>query len=242
MNFYLSKADEAGSETDRQKVMMQIVQELCKRPGLNKCGFEMPTIYIPDETIIRNTRCVNQIEGVCDQIEKSINFTIQNTLNSLEKDCNQITELIEAKIEEDNNRQNSNLKASVLGLAMVFMAILFPFLSLLNLVSGAESPLLSQVVGDTAATALRSYLYPINAFWEALPAQYHFYALLSIVVMSGVFLLLARWSSRLVPTLTKKEKKLLIEKRDYIQAHIKSQKHDLYKEYLSEIVSGGDLD
>lgn len=73
--FYLSKADEAGKETDRQvslpdlynlflfqrklnlwdelffshqRVMMQIVQELCRRPGLNKCGFEMPTIYIPN--------------------------------------------------------------------------------------------------------------------------------------------------------------------------------------------------
>lgn len=31
MHFFLSKADEAGTETDRQKVMMQIVQELCKR-------------------------------------------------------------------------------------------------------------------------------------------------------------------------------------------------------------------
>lgn len=27
---------------------MQIVQELCRRPGLNKCGFEMSTIYIPN--------------------------------------------------------------------------------------------------------------------------------------------------------------------------------------------------
>ena len=26
---------------------MQITQELCKRPGLNRAGFEMPTIYIP---------------------------------------------------------------------------------------------------------------------------------------------------------------------------------------------------
>jgi hypothetical protein len=27
---------------------MQIVQELCKRPGLNRTGFDMPTIYIPE--------------------------------------------------------------------------------------------------------------------------------------------------------------------------------------------------
>lgn len=31
-----------------QRVMMQIVQELCKRPGLNRTGFDMPTIYIPN--------------------------------------------------------------------------------------------------------------------------------------------------------------------------------------------------
>ena len=27
---------------------MQITQELCKRPGLNKAGFDMPTIYVPN--------------------------------------------------------------------------------------------------------------------------------------------------------------------------------------------------
>lgn len=81
LRFYLSKADEAGGESDRQvlscspnsfveksqsgstfkvsfksvpqRVMMQIVQELCKRPGLNKCGFDMPTIYIPNPNKVR---------------------------------------------------------------------------------------------------------------------------------------------------------------------------------------------
>ena len=48
MRFYLSKADEAGHESDRQRVMMQIVQELCKRPTLNRTGFDMPTIFIPN--------------------------------------------------------------------------------------------------------------------------------------------------------------------------------------------------
>jgi hypothetical protein len=47
IRFYLSKADQAGEETDRQKVMMQIVQALCKRKGLNRTCFDMPTIYVP---------------------------------------------------------------------------------------------------------------------------------------------------------------------------------------------------
>jgi len=33
-----------------QRVLMQITQELCKRPGLNKTGFDIPTIYIPNLT------------------------------------------------------------------------------------------------------------------------------------------------------------------------------------------------
>merc|ERR1712110_48805 len=88
MRFYLSKADEAGHESDRQRVMMQIVQELCKRPGLNRTGFDMPTIYIPNPN--KQVRCVNQIDDVCRDIEKTINQTIQNTLNQLERDCNEI--------------------------------------------------------------------------------------------------------------------------------------------------------
>ena len=55
--------------------MMQIVQELCKRPGLNRTGFDMPTIYIPNPN--KTVRCVNQIDDVCRDIEKTINQTIQ---------------------------------------------------------------------------------------------------------------------------------------------------------------------
>lgn len=49
----LSKADEAGGEADRQRVLMQIVQELCRWPGLNRAGFDMPVVFIPDEAISR---------------------------------------------------------------------------------------------------------------------------------------------------------------------------------------------
>lgn len=66
VRLYLAKSDEAGTEIDRQKcvilksnhssrlivvmcrVLMQIVQELCKRPHLNRAGFSMPTIYLPN--------------------------------------------------------------------------------------------------------------------------------------------------------------------------------------------------
>ena len=43
------------------------------------------------------------IEEVCKDVEKTINQTIQNTLNSLEKDCKQIVQLIDQKMTKDRS-------------------------------------------------------------------------------------------------------------------------------------------
>ena len=71
MRFYLSKADEAGHESDRQRVMMQIVQELCKRPGLNKTGFDMPTIYVPNPNKqVNSGKCLQKIKEIKENLSK----------------------------------------------------------------------------------------------------------------------------------------------------------------------------
>ena len=57
--------------------MMQIVQELCKRPGLNKTGFDMPTIYVPNpnkQVMIDQSQCSYVYT---DQSELSIILTDQ---------------------------------------------------------------------------------------------------------------------------------------------------------------------
>ena len=238
IHFYLSKADEAGCESDRQKVMMQIVQELCKRPGLNKCGFEMPTIYIPDSELIRKTQCVNQIDAVCSQIEKAINSTIQNTLNSLEKDCDQVTELICAKIATDDMKRSQNMKATFKGIFWVILALTFPLLNLLSTVL----PTLRSHLGVPMTAAIETYLHPIHAFWSIIPKDYHFQTHLILIAVTLILLGLARYASRLNNTLSRKEKKVLLDQRDYIRDQIKPKKSQLYSRYLSEIVSGQELD
>ena len=50
---------------------------------------------------LQGSRCANQIEEVCKDIEKTINQTIQNTLNSLERDCDQIAYLVNEKLQKD---------------------------------------------------------------------------------------------------------------------------------------------
>lgn len=238
IHFYLSKADEAGCESDRQKVMMQIVQELCKRPGLNKCGFEMPTIYIPDNELIRKTQCVNQVSTVCSQIEKAINSTIQNTLNSLEKDCDQVTELIVAKIATDDMKRSQNLRATFKGIFWLVLALTFP---LLNFLASIQTNL-RIYLSEPMAIAINTYLHPVTGFWSIIPKDYHSQTYLFLIVLTLIFIGLAWYTSRLSITLSRKEKKALLDRREYIRDVIKPKKSQLYSRYLSEIVSGQELD
>jgi len=44
---------------------------------------------------------MNQIDEVCKDIEKTINLTVQNTLNTLEHDCDQVAQLIDKTLATD---------------------------------------------------------------------------------------------------------------------------------------------
>ncbi|XP_038056063.1 EH domain-containing protein 1-like [Patiria miniata] len=240
MKFYLSKADEAGHESDRQRVLMQIVQELCKRPGLNRTGFDMPTIYVPQSS--SKSRCVNQIETVCVHIEKTINQTIQNTLNALEKDCENIAFLIGEKLELDRVSNSYNLRARGKGFIFFLLGLLLPAVLLVNfLASNVSKDILVSTLGEGGAETLNLYLRPVGSMWESIPRDYHLYALIGLIVFSLLLLVLAKWSTRLKPTLNRKQKRVLNEQKDFVQNHVRATKEKLYSEYLQQSVAAHDL-
>ncbi|XP_070572030.1 uncharacterized protein [Ptychodera flava] len=239
IRFYLSKADEAGHESDRQRVMMQIVQELCKRPGLNKTCFDMPTIYVPNLTSGKTTRCVNQIEEVCKEIEKTINQTIQNTLNTLEKDCEKISGLIDEKLEVDSAAKSYNLRARTKGCAFSLLSFLLgTVLAVAFLVITLSDEMVESFFGKEQKEV---YLSPVKKGLKWIPDGYHQYAAIAIVVLALILLVLAKLSSRLKPTLSRRETKKWIEQRDYVQNHVKKAKEKLYAEYLHQSVAAHDL-
>jgi hypothetical protein len=60
--------------------------------------------------VLQQTQCVNQIEEVCQDIECTINRTVQNTLNTLERDCETILLLLDKRLEQDNVDCSYNFK------------------------------------------------------------------------------------------------------------------------------------
>lgn len=240
LRFYLSKADEAGGESDRQRVMMQIVQELCKRPGLNKCGFDMPTIYIPNPN--KPSRCVNQIEEVCRTVEKTINQTVQNTLNSLEKDCEVISEAITDTLSSDRQTSAENRRSRCKSCFLMLLGFSIPLALLALLVLGTLSrEALELVLGPQGTEALSLYLMPVVRLCDSLTAQQQLYVCGGLVLLSFLLLLIPRFSFRTRPTLTGKQKRQLQEKLEYVQEVAKTKKKRLYEEYLRQSVSDQDM-
>lgn len=241
LRFYLSKADEAGGESDRQRVMMQIVQELCKRPGLNKCGFDMPTIYIPNPN--KPSRCVNQIEEVCRTVEKTINQTVQNTLNSLEKDCELISEAITDSLSHDRQTGVKNRRARCKSCFLTLLGFSIPMALMALLVLGIISQeLLEAVLGPKGTETLSLYLSPIVRVLDSFSVEQQLYSCGGLVLLSFLLLIIARFSFSTQPTLSGKQKRQLQEKLEYVQEVVKTKKKKLYEEYLRQSVSDQDMD
>lgn len=241
LRFYLSKADEAGGESDRQRVMMQIVQELCKRPGLNKCGFDMPTIYIPNPS--KPSRCVNQIEEVCRTVEKTINQTVQNTLNSLEKDCEIISEAITDTLNNDRQTGTRNRRARCKSCFLTLLGFTIPMALMALLVLGLLSQeLLEAAMGREGREMLSLYLAPVVRVLESLSVEQQLYSCGGLVLLSFLLLIIARFSFSTQPTLSGKQKRQLQEKLEYVQEVVKTKKKKLYEDYLRQSVSDQDMD
>lgn len=239
--FYLSKADEAGKETDRQRVMMQIVQELCRRPGLNKCGFEMPTIYIPNPQ--KPSRCVNQIDGVCQTIEKAINQAVQKTLDQLERDCDLISASISNRLEKDrldlSYNKSVRLYSLLYGALGVFLPLLFVLSFIVNTFSKEQ---LEELTGEGLARTLSISTGIFMYLWEWIPEDGQ--VVFVILFMASCYLLLflaKRFARQRNKTLSKKEKRTLAEYNEYISDIVKTKKAKLYEWYLQQCAAEYDL-
>ncbi|XP_044052788.1 uncharacterized protein si:dkey-98f17.5 [Siniperca chuatsi] len=239
--FYLSKADEAGKETDRQRVMMQIVQELCRRPGLNKCGFEMPTIYIPNPQ--RPSRCVNQIDGVCQTIEKTINQAVQKTLDQLEKDCDLICSTISSRLEQDRAYVTHNKSIRLHSFLCGALGSVLPTLFILSfIVNTFSKEQLDELLGQGPARTVSIFTGIVMYLWDWIPED----GQVVFVIIFGAFcyllLFLAKYfAGRGNKTLTKKEKRVMTEYSDYIQDIVKNKKGKLYEWYLQQCAAEYDF-
>jgi GTPase SAR1 family protein len=239
-HFLLSKADEAGDETDRQRVLMQITQEVCKYPSLNRTCFDIKTIYNPNRN--KPTRCVNQIEETAKEIERTIQLTIQNTLNQLERDCGVMASRVDQMMREDQARRQKNFRAWGRSAVLFSLAFMFPIMWFISCMAAdaARWKKVQMILGLELADILHFYgTLPLSVY-ELLPESYRFYANCCFATLILFFFVLAKLLGRTVPTYTRKEKKRLQEIKEFVHELSHTKKKQLYEEYLKQCVKEGD--
>ncbi|OQV22217.1 hypothetical protein BV898_03719 [Hypsibius exemplaris] len=236
MRFYLSKADEAGDETDRQRVMMQIVQELCKRPGLNRAGFDMPTIYIPNPA--KASRVTNQIDSSCKDIEKTINHTVQHTLNSLGSDTDRLGDLIKSKLAEDlvaaAINKTSSLKRTFSG-AFGGAVLLAIFASLLAFLP-TTLHFIEFLAGKTVASLFQQNQKLMQKAWSVIPEDWHILTGTGILLVTLAFVFVVFRATPTRPRLSRKKRKQYEEMLAHLEEHVAPRKKILYQQYLDESI------
>ena len=162
-------------------------------------------------------RCVNQIEEVCKDVEKTINQTIQNTLNSLEKDCDSIETLVDEAINKDNRTRSSNLRAWLKGGCLYLLAMVLPLAILVTLVMAMMEGTMTDLMGKEMTEVLKWYTLPIKKFWSSFPSDYQLYGGLGLLLTTLSMLGLARFLGKTSPTLTRKQKRQLLDKQEFVR-------------------------
>ena len=123
IRYFLSKADTVPNERDRQKVVVQITQNLSSKIR-NAHAFELPSLYIPDMMPSGTKSSIeNVLEHTCVEMEQTINQNVQNTLNKMEGDCKTITAKIDSLMAKDNEGRAANFTAMTRGFALLSLAL-----------------------------------------------------------------------------------------------------------------------
>lgn len=229
IHYFMSKADAVEKEHDRQRVLIQITQNLATKIR-NSHAFNLPTFYLPREDDVPLS-IPNAIEDVCKAIDKAISLTTQNNLTMLREHCGKVTERISHRLAEDVEHKAQNRKRSVQGIASYSVSLL-TVLALLALLAAqavvrlCPGVLPNGVCHHPGVAALQHSRPQHSQAWLQQAGGLAGLALLFL----GVGKL--RW--RVKPTFTKRDLRRLEEYRLYVKK-IALQVDSLYDEYFKSI-------
>ena len=137
---------------------------------------------------------MNQIEDVCKEIEKTIKQTIQNTLNSLEKDTDAIISNINLKLKKDSDTRAQNFSRTLKSSFFTLISFLVLTCVMLTFVS---REILTKYLGKEGYSMIQSnLLVPYKQVGSLLPEEYQSYQAIIMLGLCFVFFLISKLTNR----------------------------------------------
>eukprot|EP00899_Mesostigma_viride_P020512 jgi/Mesvir1/28462/Mv15884-RA.2 len=248
MQFYMSKADEVADEKDRQRVLIQITQNLISRLHTSSHAFNLPTIYVPREESSHNGRTnniPNAIEDLSQEITKCINMTVQKNLTNLKEDCNRVVARIIEVQQEQAEKRRRNAARGRYGVALMLLswlvAALWLGVSFLKLCAAVErvETVVMRILPVQLMAAVRDDLqHGISSMRDhqklmgLLYTEWCGYLLALFLVL----LVAMKVVWRGVPVVSKAELAKLSNQKKYVEG-LSAIREDLYKHYFQQLAS-----
>lgn len=249
LRYFLSKADTVPNERDRQKVVVQITQNLSSRVR-NAHAFELPSLYIPGFAPegSKGSKIDNILEHTCEQMEQTISQNVQNNLNKLEEDCTAVVGRIDELLATDAAARKHNLRAASYGYAFLLLSLQLPLLALACLVQWAQldwylrlrpvAPATFASIATTCDLLIGGCQPRAEGEEDAAGLLTLPQFLLSTLALFALMQLGSRLARRYRPAYSKASVRNLRETRKHVINTFLPQKHRLYKQYLDQCSSG----
>lgn len=248
--YYMSKADQVEKEHDRQRVLIQITQNLAGRIK-NSHAFKLPTIYLPrDDDRPLKVPIPNALEEVCEDIDKAIRLTVQKNLTTMKNDCASILRKIgEAHLTVKANRKENNQRALkgwgfyfvqvVVGVITLYVSLCetFAFGPVRQIVTGHLLPLAKASKYDVMEATLLAFLPftdvntgTVKPRWLGVPHG-GAYVLFVLTCLLATIEYMKRKVWAFHPVMTKKDVKRLAGYGEYVK-ELGKVREELYKDYF----------
>jgi len=219
------------SPQDLQKILVQITQNLSMI--IRNKGFELRTFYISD----KEKRGVhNSVDEVLKEIEKTINASIQRSLNQLEVDCKKLSDRIDLILQQDEDQRRVNAKARNQGFLFALLACLLPFVLMLSFVYTFVERVFDSFGPDSFLQPIGQTLASVGtaAYYISQGRRANFIAI--TILAFAVFITLSRLTWKQKSVLSKKEVANLREYQRYMKTNVMKQKEELYQQYFQQFV------
>ncbi|KAF0685979.1 Aste57867_22182 [Aphanomyces stellatus] len=250
MKYYLTKADTVTDSKEMMKLMVQITQNI-KANIQNQHGLEIPSIWINNKSYgptSSQLEDLNQIDCVCDGIEKAIHQKVQDNLSQVEKDCQTIRSTIRGLLLKDELQQAAKRSRQIVATCFTLTAWVIPLVTFVLLVGEYKRHLPAAILdADVVMDFIQTTHDAVRPLVLEASAPL---GLLSTIKLLGSSILLFVILNGIAEFIKTRVKRFETQKKDVIDRwksydgvlhDILEKRLDLFKEYVRTYTSADNL-
>ena len=113
--------------------------------------------------------------------------------------------------------RSNNIKAYLKSGCLYLMALTLPMAIFVTMMLAMMEGVLNDLMGKELTGLLKWYTMPIQKFMSSYPSDTQMYGGLGLVLTTFLLLLLARWLGRTNSTMTRRQKRQLLDKQEFVR-------------------------